>query len=124
MSTTAPPIDLQQAIEQLQRDLRTAEDSRITDADRRVAEIRQQLADKQAELYQQQEAESAAADAHQRQRQFALLAEMEKAIDERKTETVVLRRMLAELPAKLSAAEYQLNELLRSHTQLKAELKG
>jgi hypothetical protein len=124
MPTTAPPIDLQQAIEQLQRDLRTAEDSRITSADRRVAEIRLQLADAQHALRVQQEAEAVAATEQQHAFQLASLLQLEHGISEAKTEVTTLRTMLTELPQRLSRAEYQLNQLLRSHALLNAELKN
>jgi hypothetical protein len=122
-STIAPPTsDLAEEIEKLKSDLAVAEAARVRPEDVRANAIRRQLFEKEAELRQQQEFESAAAAEQQRQQQLALLAETGKEIDRLKSETVALRRMIAELPARLATGEYELNRLLRRHALLKSEV--
>jgi chromosome segregation ATPase len=119
---TASPIDLESEIQRLRDDLRDAECARITPADRKINEIRDQLAAKESELQRMQESEAAGEVARQHAEKLQTFAEIESAIERSKTETLTHRRMLAELPGKLSVAEYQLNQLLRTHAQLKKEL--
>ncbi len=109
-------------IQQLKSDLASAEALRVRPEDVRANAIRQRLSDKQAELLATQLAEGLEISKQQRQMQLTLLAETGKEIDRVKAEVNTLRAMIAELPAKLAASEYQLNLLLRTHAQLKQEL--
>jgi hypothetical protein len=124
MPTVLSTSDLTEEIKKLENDLRTAEQARISDADRHAQQIRDQLRQKKQELRYQQELESVSIAEKQRQQQLAQLDETEKAIDERKAESIALRRMIAELPSRLAFSEFELNRLLRQYAQLKQELQS
>jgi chromosome segregation ATPase len=122
--TTAAPTDLAQEIAQLQADLATAERARIRPEDQRVTELQQKLFDAQHALQLQQELESQAAAEQQHAQQLVLLVQLENEISKAKAEVNTLKAMLTELPQRLSRAHFDLSQLLRSHAQLKLNLKG
>jgi len=124
MATTVLPTDLAEEIKRLNQQLLQAEDSRITSADRRVAEIRQQLADAQRAFELQQECEALAIAEQQHAHDLQHLLQLEHQISNGKTEVDTLRTMLTELPQRLSRAQWELSQLLRQHSSLKSELKG
>jgi predicted nucleic acid-binding Zn-ribbon protein len=123
MTTAAPPTDdLESEIQRLKADLQNAEAARVRPEDAAADAIREQLKRKEAELRASQELESQVISAQQRALDLQTLAQMESDISKAKAETNTLRAMLTELPQRLSRAQFQLNELLRTHAKLKADL--
>jgi chromosome segregation ATPase len=126
---TAPsPTDLAQEIAELEIELdqavRAAARAKLNSADHEAAFLSERLEAKKAELKAAEDAEAVSAALHQRQQQLDLLAQLESDISKAKAETNTLRAMIVELPGRLSRAQWQLDQLLRSHAQLKSELKG
>jgi hypothetical protein len=120
MPTIAPSLTSE--IQQLRDDLAIAENARVTDADRRVEELRQQLADKQAELHRQQEAESQAISVQQRARDLTALHELEQRVCVMKTELDEMRRQHGQLQMQIQRGEFVHAGLLREFVRLKQQI--
>ncbi len=114
--------DLAEEVQRLEADLRSAQESTITPADRKIAAIRDQLQKKKAEFDAVTATEALAEQKRQHAQRLLQLVETEKEINRMKSEIVATKRVIAELPAKLAASEYQLNQLLRTYAQLKQEI--
>jgi hypothetical protein len=128
MSTAMSTSDLAGEIQQLESELEKATQAaaraKLNSADHEAAFFKERLREKKAELQAQQAAEAQDKLKRQHAQQLVQLVETEKEINRVKVETLALRRLLSELPQKLSVAEYQLGQLLRTYARLKEELKG
>ena len=111
-------------IQQLEADLRNAEHARISDADRRAQEIRQQLENKRQALEAAQELESRVVAEQERQRQLESLREVESQVQKAGNLVVALKAELSQLPARLALAQYEHRRLCRVHAQLKQEIQS
>lgn len=123
MATTVSPTDnLAQEIKQLTQQLLQAEESRIRPEDRRVAEIHEQLLQKERELRAQQEAEGQVIAEQERQRQLETLREIEE--DERhvKAELDSLKVEQVRLPEKMFRLQFQHGQLLRLIAEMRKQL--
>jgi hypothetical protein len=125
MATTAQTStsDLELQVEQLKADLAAAEAARFSDADRRAADVRDQLKAKQNELRAQQAAEDVANAQLRRKQELETLHQLEN--DERETHALLLamRAESVSLAQRIALTEFKDNELLRQHGQLKAKLE-
>ena len=109
---------------ELNQAIQAAARAKLHSADHEAAFFSERLKAKKQELQNQQAAEAQADQERQHAQQLVQLVTLEKEISRTKLEVNTLRAMIAELPAKLSMAEYQLNLLLRSHAQLKQEIQS
>ena len=129
-TTTAVPksssAEIASEIAEIETELKQATQAaaraRMNSADHEAAYFSGLLQQRKKELAAAQAAEALDAQKRQHAQQLILLVETEKEISHMKSEIVATKRVIAELPAKLAASEYQLNQLLRTYAQLKREI--
>jgi hypothetical protein len=121
-STLAPIDDLESQFAKLKQQLTQAERARISPADRHAQEIRQQLADKQAELQHVQELESQAVAEQQQQEALAALREMEQDMLSEKSRLDGLRTQYSQLASEIQRTEFRHGAMLRAFAQAKQRM--